>query len=149
MKRLVVLLLGLMLLVPTAASAARFGKREEVQRIAPVSFPGPSGERLYLGNKITTFWLGGGLYLKDDGYVLGVVGDDKAYYALTPEKIDVAQKAGLLPDPLPAYQIHPIQYLLGYSFWLVLVVVIAWSLIQAAWQKSRAVTRRKPGTALT
>jgi len=39
--------------------------------------------------------------------------------------------------------------LLGYSFWLVLVVVIAWSLIQAAWQKSRAVTRRKPGTALT
>jgi hypothetical protein len=143
MKRLIVLLMGLMLLAPSAANAAgRFGKSEEIDRIAPVALVGPSGEHLFLAHKVTTLWFMAGVYMKDDGYVLGVEGQDKAYYALPPEKMALAQKAGLLPNPLPAYEIQPIQYLLGYSLWIVLVFVIAWGMIKAAWDKSRAVSRR-------
>lgn len=150
MKRLLVVLLGLLLLAPTAANAARFGKQEQIERIAPAGFTGPAGERLFLGYKTTSFWLGAGLYLKDDGYVLGISGDDKSYFPLSADKIREGQAAGLLPDPLPTYQISTAQYLLGYSFWPLLVVVIAWTMIETAVKKARAVKRRaKPATALT
>uniref|UniRef100_B0T139 Uncharacterized protein n=1 Tax=Caulobacter sp. (strain K31) TaxID=366602 RepID=B0T139_CAUSK len=145
MLRLVAFLLGLVLLTPSVANAGvpvRFGKSEEIERLAPIALPGPSGERLYLGHKVTTQWFFGGIYLKDDGYVLGVEGQTKAYFALSAEKMALAQKFGLLPNPLPAYQIHPLQYLLGYSLWLFLVAVTAWAMIETAWKRSRAISQR-------
>jgi hypothetical protein len=152
MRRLIVILLGLVLLAPSVANAGvpvRFGKSEEIERLVPVAIPGPSGERLYLGHKVTTRWFLGGIYLKDDGYVLGVEGQDNSYYALPPEKLALAQKVGLLPNPLPAYEIHPLQYLLGYSLWLFLIVVIAWTMIDTAWKRSRAISQRaKPRPAV-
>ncbi|MGR4862814.1 hypothetical protein [Caulobacter sp. LARHSG274] len=145
MGRLVAFLLALVLLAPSVANAAlpvRFGKSEQIERLAPVALPGPAGEQLYLGHKVTTQWFFGGIYLKDDGYVLGVEGREKAYYTLKADKIALAQKVGWLPNPLPPYQIHPLQYLLGYSLWLFLIVVIAWTMIETAWKRSRAVSQR-------
>ncbi len=144
MVRLIAIVLSLMLLTPSVASAGmlRFGKSEQIERLAPVALPGPAGESLYLGHKVTTQWFLAGIYLKDDGYVLGVEGQSKTYYALKADKMALAQKAGLLPNPLPAYSIHPLQYLFGYSLWLLIVVVIAWTMVETAWKRSRAVSRR-------
>jgi hypothetical protein len=69
--------------------------------------------------------------------VLGVKGESKKYYPM-PAGEDLArfQKAGHLPDPLPAYRLGFWDYFVGYSLWWVLALVALWWAWDA-WRKRR------------
>jgi hypothetical protein len=129
--RLVVGLITMVMLVASASSAHafRFGEDESIVFIQDVTLKGAKDEALFLAYKTTTQNLFGGLYVQDNGYVLGVKGDSKRYYQLpTGDELKDFQQRGLLPSPLPTYSLSFWDYLFGYSLWVMLVVVGVWSL---------------------
>lgn len=116
----------LALFVMAFASEARawtpFGTVEHVSRIEDVGLTTPDGDALYLAYKTSTVYFIGGVYLSDDGYVLGLRGSPKHYVDMPPPPLLASfQKEGKLPDPLPPYHLSIADYLVGYSLWLVLV----------------------------
>ena len=108
----------------------RIGKREDFAKIQPVELKGQDGGSLTLGYKTSSYWFVGGLHLSDDGYVLLAPGD--TYYEM-PEgaELKAYQEQGLLPDPLPPYQIPAIEYAFGYSLWIILAAMAAWGFIKS------------------
>ncbi|TAI47340.1 tetratricopeptide repeat protein [Flagellimonas allohymeniacidonis] len=122
----ITLLIALVLFVPNIASAKRvkglFGKSERIKRISDVDIKGPNGEDLYLAYKTTSQFFFMGVYMTDDGYVLGVSKNFGTYYPLDEEKIAAFQASGNLPDPLPDYGIPFTDRLWGFSLWILLAV---------------------------
>ena len=130
MKKLL-LLIALLSLVPNLASARRigglFGKSERIQKITDVDIKGANGEDLYLAHKTTSLYIFMGVYMTDDGYVLGVKGSINTYYDLDEEQIKKFQASGALPTPLPPYKIEFTEWLWGYALWILLAVLaIIW-----------------------
>jgi hypothetical protein len=99
----------------------RFGKQENIVCIVDVDTLGPAGEPLCLAYKTTSYWVAGGVYLKDDGYVLQIRSNRNSYYPLPKQRLEG------IPDPLPAYSIPAMEYVLGYSLWWAIAFVILWS----------------------
>jgi hypothetical protein len=112
------------------AHALRFGTRDSVQRLQDISVRGPNGEALSLGYVTTThsFMLP---YKMTGDYVLVVRGQAKdlngrardVFHRLTNEKIGQMQRAGVVPNPLPAYRHTIVDYLMGYLLWWVFPLV--------------------------
>ncbi len=102
----------------------RTGYRESVHRIAPVKLTSAAGENLALAYKTTRFSFVLGIYLHDGGYVLAVEGQPDKYYPL-PQDLQSFQAEGTLPSPLPAYRIPTYQYVLCFSFWWVVLPLVA------------------------
>lgn len=106
-----------------------FGTQDTIRDLQPVA-----GTNYILCNKFHAYYFFGGLYLKDDGYVLrqkpapSRVGYDpykrEKYVPLTAEKINELQQTGTLPNPLPGYTISKSDYLAGYSLWMFLLLVV-------------------------
>lgn len=107
------------------------GFDQNVRCIASTKIVGPDGEALCLADMTTTKVIGAGVYLKDEGYVLGVKPEKgvvtTSYFALSAEEIGKFQAQALLPNPLPAYSIPLTAYLWGYSFWAFLALAVAWA----------------------
>jgi len=126
MKKLL-FLIALLTLVPNLASARRiggiFGKSERIQKITDVDIKGTNGEDLYLAHKTTSLFIFMGVYMTDDGYVLGVKGGIDAYYPMDEEQIKKFQASGVLPTPLPPYKIELTEWLWGFSLWILLAVL--------------------------
>lgn len=101
----------------------RFGKHEEVRCIVKIEGRGPQGEQLCLAFKTSSYWLGAGVFLTDDGYVLKALGPEDVYYRMGTGGIAVDG----LPSPLPAYSVPWDDYFGGYSLWLVIAFTAAWS----------------------
>jgi tetratricopeptide (TPR) repeat protein len=118
-------LLLLMLVVPVdeaRAGKVMFGDQEHLEKIVDVAIKGRDGEALYLGYKFTHHAFIAPYYLSDDGYILGVVGQ-KRYYKLDAATIEQFQARGLLPKPLPGYEISLLDYVFGYLLWIVAAIV--------------------------
>ena len=111
------------MLAANAAQAAMFGKDETIHFIQDVDITSQDNKPLFLGHKTTTNWIIAGVSISDDGYVFGVREDHSKYIETTPEEIAKFQKSGLLPTPLPPYKIPLIEYILGYSLWIVIPIV--------------------------
>ena len=125
----------------------RFGKHEEIRCIVDIAAHGPHGEELCLAFKTSSYWVGGGVYLADDGYVLQPRGQSSTYYAMPKGGAPVEG----VPTPLPAYSVPFIDYLGGYSLWLGIVVAIAWT-VAAGKLKAKRNTRfaeKLQGTPIT
>lgn len=92
--------------VPTASEAAGlFGKEEDIHRLQDVDITGQDGEALFLGYKTTTLFVLGGISITDDGYVYGLRSDSIKHIETMPEEIAKFQEEGLLPKPLPPYEL--------------------------------------------
>jgi len=115
------------ILAPNIASAKRvggiFGKSERIEEIGEFDLKGPNGEELYLAYKTTSLFFFMGVYISDDGYVLGIKKSYGSYYPLSEEKIKEFQAGGHLPNPLPKYKIPLSERLWGFSLWMLLTVV--------------------------
>jgi hypothetical protein len=107
-----------------------FGKRETITCLADIPTKGPKGEALCVAYKTTGYFLAGGLYLHDDGHVLGVKNDAEHYIPLDEAQTAEMQHAGVLPTPLPGYSIPFMEYFLGYSLWWAIAVVAVWGAIE-------------------
>jgi hypothetical protein len=84
------------------------------------------GTPLSLCYKAMTYFFLGGLYTTDE-YVLCENAASKRYWNLpSPEKLAALQERGLLPKPLPPYKRDFIDYVFGYSLWVLLAVLALW-----------------------
>jgi tetratricopeptide (TPR) repeat protein len=99
-----------------------FGTQEYLRPIQDVSIKGPNGEQLYLGYKYSFYSFVAPYRLSDDGYILGVKGRD-AYFRLDKAGIERYQANGLLPSPLPAYELSTLDYAMGHLLWGLAVFV--------------------------
>ena len=63
---------GLMAFAGEARAWTPFGTVEHITRIEDVLLKTPAGDALYLGHKTSTVYFIGGVYVADDGYVLGL-----------------------------------------------------------------------------
>ena len=126
----------LMALSGQDAHAARFGTRDSYHHLQDLKEKGPKGEALALGYVTTThsFILP---YKITGEYALTVRGGGRdlsgrpmnVYDTLSQEKIAQMQRAGALPNPLPAYQHSIVDYLMGYVLWWCIPVTIAFVML--------------------
>jgi hypothetical protein len=119
----------------------RFGKQEEARCIVRVEARGAQGELLCLAYKTSSYWLGAGVFLTDDGYVLKGLGPEKVYYRIGDGSFPVEG----LPSPLPAYSVPWIDYLGGYSLWVGVAATMVWT---AGARKLKAWRRTKLSASL-
>ena len=98
-----------------------FGAKEEVDKIQDIE-----GTNYKLSHKYTLYFFIAGVYLSDDGYILQDKTAFDTYYPHSDEAIRDFQTKGLLPSSLPKYSIPLIEYLFGYSLWIVIALSAAW-----------------------
>lgn len=112
------------------------GSEDHIECITPVAVKGAEGEALCLAYKTSTLFIGAGVYMRDEGYVLGI--SNNWYYPM-PEAAQLKsfQAQGLIPDPLPSYSVPLWRYGIGYSLWLLIAVMVAFALWSSARKKKR------------
>jgi hypothetical protein len=139
-RRLFAALALVLALSPASANALTlFGTVENIDPIQDVNLTSPDGEALFLGYKTTTSYFLGGLSMSNDGYVLVLRSNHDRFLDLPEgEALKSFQAKGLLPDPLPPYSPGVIDYLRGYSLWVVVAVLLA------AYAVGFALRRRRP-----
>ena len=80
-----------------------FGTVEHTGRIEDVALTTPAGDALYLGHKTSTVYFILGVFVSDDGYVLGLRSNPKHIGDMPPPNMLAEfQKEGKLPDPAAA-----------------------------------------------
>lgn len=136
-RKLLILFLGwicaVVLTAPPAEARLSFGTKDYIDKIQDTAIKGPQGEELFLGYKYShhSFFLPYNVSV--EGYVLGVKDNSKAYYKLDDARIKNLQARGLLPTPLPPYEISLLDYGIGYIGWGVLPLIaigVAWSMFK-------------------
>lgn len=141
MKRTSLLFLLVGLLLSSAAQARHFGhfghsENEYIEKIQDLNIPPQvfDGDTVFLAHLVNIHSLFfGGIYLDDEGYVLGSTNDPEAYYPLEAKTITTLQDNQLLPATMPSYSISMQDYFRGYSFW----VVFAGLIIFQRWYRKR------------
>jgi len=113
-----------------------FGTQDSFDCVVPKTFQGPNHDQVCLASKVSLHFVGAGVYLSDEGYVLKVSGKEE-FYSLTPANLKDLQSAQLIPDPLPPYHIAWYQYVIGYSLWIIIGIVVLISLLQRFFGKLR------------
>ncbi len=123
-----------------------FGTQEHLDCIVDVTLK-LHDQPLCLAHKTSMKFFIGGLYAKDDGYVLKVQGKE-SYYQLPPEPLRrELQARGELPSPLPAYSIGFAEYFLGYSLWWAIgLVAVLGAVKQQRTRRRQAATLARPPT---
>lgn len=110
-----------------AKKGGMIGEKDQVHKIQSIDMKGKDGEKLYLGYMTESYFLIAGVYMKDAGYVIGIEGNDDSYYPMpTGDKLKSLQKSGVLPDPLPKYEIELMDYLFGFSLWILIAIAFIW-----------------------
>jgi hypothetical protein len=146
MKKILAGLLLAFLFTNPAHAKYSFGKQDNLHEIQQIKLKGPKGESLYLGYRTTAMNFFAGVYLKDQGYILGVRDvAEETYYQLDPKLIKELQSDGSLPKPLPKYEISSFDYFIGYLLWIVLFSAAAFYSIKALIFK--AISRRNAASA--
>ena len=104
-----------------------FGHYEDTHKIVDVKLLGKDNEKLFLGYKTDSFYLEAGVFIKDAGYILGIEGEEGSYYPMpTGDDLRYYQDKNLLPNPLPQYNIPIMDYLIGYSLWIIAFLFAAY-----------------------
>lgn len=115
-----------------------FGWDDTIACLEPVGVKGEHDEPLCLAYKTSKLFVGAGVYLKDEGYVLGDPAKKDTYYPWPDEpQLTKWQSAGLISDPLPAYSIPIAEYAFAYSLWIIIACMVAWVLVKRALTKRR------------
>ena len=122
-----------------------FGTEEHTTRIEDVALTTPDGEALYLGYKTSTIYFILGVYVHDDGYVLGVRSKPRHIGDMPPPKVLAElQQKGLLPNPLPPYHLGIGDYLAGFALWLIVGPIIGLYLYFHFTMRLHRPRRRRP-----
>lgn len=119
------------------AEAAKFGSSERLHVIAPTELT-HEGKRISLCYKASTFFIVAGVYTTDE-YVLCEGESSKTYWPMpVGEQLATLQQQGLIPSPLPPYARDTFDYVLGYSLWLLLVLLVPIAYFSRSHSKSEA-----------
>jgi tetratricopeptide (TPR) repeat protein len=127
---------------PAQAAKFSFGIQEYLHKIQDVEVKGAKGEALYLGHKYSFHSFLLPYRMTDDGYILGIRNEQSSYYRLDEANIKSLQARGLLPSPLPPYELSLLDYAMGHSLWIALAVIIG--LIPLSMLSARRRKRAQP-----
>ncbi|MHB1102470.1 MAG: hypothetical protein ACYC0C_06780 [Devosia sp.] len=127
-----------------AQAAFTFGAEESLHALVDVAVVGENGEALALGYKTSTQNFLLPYSISDDGYVLIVKGEKGKYYDIGDEQLANWQASGLMPDPLPPYEIAFVDRILGYALWPTLAVIALVYLIPLLRKRKAAVATPTP-----
>lgn len=135
--------LALLSAAPAAHAGFKFGPEENLRPLADVRLQNSAKEALFIGHKVTFYWIGLPVSFSDDGYILGVKGKS-LYYPLDKDRLAEWQAQGLLPSPLPGYTLSAADWVFAHLLWLVLA---GWALFSGV---RALLTRfsRRPGKTL-
>jgi hypothetical protein len=122
-----------------AEAKLMFGTKEYLKKIQDLTMTGPNGEALYLGHKFSQHAFFAPYRLTDDGYILGVKGQDR-YLPLDKAKIETLQAARVLPSPLPKYKIAAIDRIFGHLLWIALLVLAPFIVFSVRKQRMQEAT---------
>jgi hypothetical protein len=76
------------------------GHFQDIHKIVDVKLKGKNGNKLFLGYMTESYYIEAGLYIKDEGYILGVEGSEGSFYPMpTGNDLKYYQENGF-------YQIH-------------------------------------------
>lgn len=123
-----ILTLGTLFTLPTYAGV--FGAQDSIKIIRHIPLKDSKGDDLYLGYRTTVVCFFAGIGLIDQGYVLGIKNRPREYYSLTNEEIQRLQSQKILPSPLPKYTIDFIDYVFGYSLWIILAGTAVYAVLK-------------------
>ena len=104
--------------------------------IDPADLPPEWQKGIELDSHTVTHWIGGGAWLENVGYAIRVPGADD-YWALDAEMTKALQEAKVLPDPLPKYEIPVMDYVFGYSLWIIIGVLAVWFGVSALLKRNK------------
>ena len=96
-----------------------FGTDDNIECLDAHKFSGPHGDSVCLASRISLHFVGAGVYVTNNGYVLKIDGS-KSYYPLTAKNLDELQQSGVVSSPLPPIHVSWWQYVFGYSLWIVI-----------------------------
>lgn len=120
---------------PSAEAArGKFGTEDELRFVQETKIK-QSGINLFLARKIRTENFLLPYMIADEGFVLA--DHNRGYYPLDEAKIKEFQAQGLLPNPLPPFKLETMDYVMGYSLWLLIAGVGAWMGISALWKRRK------------
>jgi uncharacterized protein len=133
--------------VPAAEARGfgRFGEEDNFNKIQDLTIPSEIDRAdlppewlkgIELDSHTVTHWVGAGLWLEDVGYAIRVPGSDD-YWELNAELTKGLQDLKVLPDPLPKYEIPVMDYVFGYSLWIVIAVLALWYGVSALLKRNR------------
>jgi len=131
MKTILCLLLvfsASMLNLSHAKGGLRFGTDIRTHHIIELEKDG-NEETSYLGYYTETEWFGLGVGIEDKGYIIGIKGQDK-FVPLNEDLKRAMQEKGFLPMSLPEYKISMIDYIFGYSLYIVIIGILLWGGMQ-------------------
>ncbi|MBU0500601.1 MAG: hypothetical protein KJ675_07200 [Gammaproteobacteria bacterium] len=110
-----------------------FGEQEEIHKIADVNLKGGEGEDLFIGYRTRELYLLAGVYVTDEGYILGVTSDESKYYPFpSGDELKAFQESGMLPEKLPEYSLSTLDYIFGYSLWLIALLGLLYYFMKKA-----------------
>lgn len=140
------LTLSIAFLISTTSFGAMFGKDQRIHVIEPeqevvlldtngtqfVDDSGApiSGKLAYLTEIQFVF---AGVWIEDQGYVIKGEGDQ--YYSILPEE-QLAMEA-YMGEPFPPYELSFMDYVFGYSLWLLIAGTILYYLLKRGFQRMR------------
>ncbi|MEI9902151.1 MAG: TerB family tellurite resistance protein [Hyphomicrobium sp.] len=112
------------LALPAEAAKLRFGDDETLHVVAPTQL-GTAGKPISLCYKASTYFFVAGVYTTDE-YVLCEGGTSTRYWPMpAAAPLAALQGQGMIPAPLPPYKRDVLDYVVGYSLWLVIAFVVA------------------------
>lgn len=100
-----------------------FGESDELYVIENGPSITEGRETFHLGHRVYKKWFIFGINVVDEGYVLISANNANRYVPLNAGLINDFQEDGSLPKELPSYSIPLMDYLTGYSLWIVLLVL--------------------------
>jgi hypothetical protein len=121
---LLIVILGSLIFIPTVEAKLRFGADQRIHFIQEVSLRGPNEEKLFLGRMIETKSFLLPYSVKDQGFVLAISGESDRYFDMPPDDaLQAMQREGLLPAPLPGYELTPVDLIFGHLLWIVIAAL--------------------------
>jgi hypothetical protein len=121
---LLIAIVGSLIFIPTVEAKLRFGANQRVHFVQEVSLRGPNDEQLFLGRMIETNSFLLPYAVKDQGFVLGIAGESARYFDMPPDDaLQAMQREGLLPAPLPTYELTAVDLIFGNLLWIVIAVL--------------------------
>ena len=115
-----------------------FGTQDDLNCIVDIPLTGANSEPLCLGFRVSMKFFIGGVYAKDEGYVLKIK-SEKAYYPMPAgDELAELQANSMIPSPLPSYSVPLWDYLFGYSLWIIIGIMGAFAGIKYGLGKRRA-----------
>jgi hypothetical protein len=58
------------------------GHFQDIHKIVDVKLEGKNGDKLFLGYMTESYYIEAGVYIKDEGYILGVEGSEGSFYPM-------------------------------------------------------------------